>query len=1246
MIHFISPLTAWSLQSGINMDLLSRIPDLDWMVMEGSRAFGYGHAPHRVEEEVQLQLRSLKQATGTNTGFGSYAMAHTYGYPLVTNGTTNATYNIAWMTQDMAYAVAPEFQSGILVPYSDAHLVNRPGYTSGYQNAYYQPEVAHAWSEKRFELLWSPLQGHSLSAVVSGEPGYQFGWEAVEQARSYDWQISISSNFTVTNQSLRTGRTNHVWSMLADPLPAGQPLYWRVRGVFHVYAYNDAGVVTGTNVYTGAWAPAPSPVVLSDSDSDGLYDIWEMYWFGDLDASAAADPDGDGLANAQEYAWGANPLQTDTDGDGLSDALEVFEYGTDPGRADTDGDGLNDHAEIITYGTPPLEADGDGDGLNDYQEIVVWGTDPADIDSDGDGLSDYWEVLMGLNPLTNDSSEDPDDDGLPNSVEFAHGTDPENPDSDGDGLSDSLEVLVHGTHPLLADTDGDGTEDRDEVEIFHTDPLNADTDGDGMPDGWEIHFGLDPGLDDAAGDIDDDGLTHLQEYEHGSNPLQADSDSDGLPDRWEVENGFHPASDGGRAHGLVARWAFDEGGGGVASNSVSTNWPGVLRYMVESNWTTGRGGGALWFDGLNDNVWVSQSAVAVVTSAPFTVTAVVWQDPGSTSAYPSIVSDGDLLSGDRWPGFLLRYVRNGDRMVAYAGNTNSPIGGIAATNWTPDRVGRWVDVALAHDGAVVRLYVDGCEVAAATNSFHAARRSELRIGVGHVNEAEAFWMGRIDDIRIFRSALDELALASVNDWIGDEDADGLPNGPEWECGTDPRDSDSDDDGLSDSDEVGSHGTDPLTPDTDADGMPDGWEVLTGLNARVSDADADVDGDGLTNVQEYEYGTNPQDPDPDGDSLNDYAEAVTHGTDPFDADSDDDGLNDYAEAVTHGTNPLDADSDSDGLSDPWELAVGLNPLSGTASDGGSGDPDADGCANLQEMEAGTNPLEADTDADGLDDGDEFTAGTDPLNLDSDRDGLPDGWETQYAFDPLSHGGTNRFLMARWTFDGDGGDLVSNRLFTSWPGRVRNVATTNWIAGRGAGRALWFNGSNSYVAVTQSVAIVTSAPFTVTAVVWQEGTWTGKYPSVVSDGGLLTGYRWPGYLLRYEQAVDGLLGYAGNTNTAGGVVAATNWLAAGGGRWVDVALSHDGTVARLYVDGREVSASTNSFEAQRRPELWIGRGHVNELESYWRGAIDDVRIYRSALDTNALVAVNDWLGDPDGDGYINGAEYERGTDPRNP
>ncbi len=58
------------------------------------------------------------------------------------------------------------------------------------------------------------------------------------------------------------------------------------------------------------------------------------------------------------------------------DGSEVNQYGTDPLDPDTDGDGLRDGQEVNQFGTDPLNADTDGDGLRDALEIKLHGTDP------------------------------------------------------------------------------------------------------------------------------------------------------------------------------------------------------------------------------------------------------------------------------------------------------------------------------------------------------------------------------------------------------------------------------------------------------------------------------------------------------------------------------------------------------------------------------------------------------------------------------------------------------------------------------------------------------------------------------------------------------------------------------------------------------------------------------------------------------------------------------------------------------
>ncbi len=94
--------------------------------------------------------------------------------------------------------------------------------------------------------------------------------------------------------------------------------------------------------------------------------------------------------------------------------------------------------------------------------------------------------------------------------------------------------------------------------------LEGDSDSDGMPDWWERHYGLDINdTDDAALDLDNDGLTNLEEFTHKTyadnadsdgdtiadadevnslhtDPLNADTDGDDMRDDWERDNSLDP----------------------------------------------------------------------------------------------------------------------------------------------------------------------------------------------------------------------------------------------------------------------------------------------------------------------------------------------------------------------------------------------------------------------------------------------------------------------------------------------------------------------------------------------------------------------------------------------------------------------------------------------------------------------------------------------------------------------------------
>jgi hypothetical protein len=112
-------------------------------------------------------------------------------------------------------------------------------------------------------------------------------------------------------------------------------------------------------------------------------------------------------------------------------------------------------------------------------------------------------------------------------------------DADDDGMTDEWEN-ANGLNPNDAsdagqDLDDDGLSNLEEYRRG-TNPRAADTDGDGLSDGDEIARGTNPLLADTDGD----GLADGDEVRRGTNPLSPDTDGDGLTDGLEVQLGLNP----------------------------------------------------------------------------------------------------------------------------------------------------------------------------------------------------------------------------------------------------------------------------------------------------------------------------------------------------------------------------------------------------------------------------------------------------------------------------------------------------------------------------------------------------------------------------------------------------------------------------------------------------------------------------------------------------------------------------------
>ncbi len=78
---------------------------------------------------------------------------------------------------------------------------------------------------------------------------------------------------------------------------------------------------------------------------------------------------------------------------------------------------------------------------------------------------------------------------------------------------------------------------------------NDEGEGDGLPDPWEdLYSCVNSTTKDASIDFDQDGLTHLQEFENDTNPCDGDTDGGGDNDGSELNNGRSPLIQGDDKH--------------------------------------------------------------------------------------------------------------------------------------------------------------------------------------------------------------------------------------------------------------------------------------------------------------------------------------------------------------------------------------------------------------------------------------------------------------------------------------------------------------------------------------------------------------------------------------------------------------------------------------------------------------------------------------------------------------------------